>query len=126
MTARELYDKIGADYDAALRRLPMDELVAKFIVRFLDDNSCQKLIETWEAGNEEGMFEAAHAAKGVCANLALTRLYENASVVTDAYRPGREDSRVREDIDKLMKQFKEDYEASVKEINVFADEKGKS
>ena len=125
MTTRELYDKIGADYDAALRRLPMDELVAKFIVRFLDDGSCRRLIETWEAGNEEEMFEAAHAAKGVCANLALTKLYENASTVTDAYRPGKEDAKLKEEVDKLMKQFKEDYEGSVREINVFADEHGR-
>lgn len=120
MTTKELYEKIGADYDAALRRLPMDDLVAKFIVRFLDDTSCQRLIDTWEAKKEEEMFEAAHAAKGVCANLALTKLYENASTVTDAYRPGKEEARAQTDIDSLMQQFKADYENAVKEINSFA------
>ncbi|MBO6137065.1 MAG: Hpt domain-containing protein [Lachnospiraceae bacterium] len=123
MTTKELYERIGADYDAALRRLPTDDLVAKFIVRFLDDTSCQRLIDVWEAKNEGEMFEAAHAAKGVCANLALTKLYENASIITDAYRPGKEELREKTDVDALMKQFKEDYENSVREINVFNGEK---
>ena len=36
------------------------------------------------------IFEAAHAMKGVCANLGLTKLSDAASDITEEFRPGKE------------------------------------
>ena len=36
------------------------------------------------------LFEAAHAMKGVCANLGLTVLADAASELTEEFRPGNE------------------------------------
>ena len=43
MTVQELYESIGGSYDSAKRILPMDQLIAKFVVRFLDDKSFEKI-----------------------------------------------------------------------------------
>lgn len=120
MTVKELYEKIGGNYDEALRRLSMDALIGKFIVRFLDDTSCGNLIRVWENQDEKELFEAAHAAKGVCANLALASLSEIASKVTEASRPGNEAQKEEIDLEHLMEEFKERYESAVTEIRAFS------
>ena len=39
MTTQELYDQIGGNYTEALSRMSMDALVARFVVRFLDQRT---------------------------------------------------------------------------------------
>lgn len=113
MTVEELYAQIGGDYAEALGRLRSDALVARFVAKFPDDPSCPGLLEAWEAGDEAAAFEAAHAAKGVCANLSLTGLAALASEVTEALRPGNEELRARTDVDALVARFGESYRAAL-------------
>lgn len=120
MTVKELYEEIGGDYEEALRRLSMDMLIGKFIVRFLDDTSCNALLDAWEQQDGKALFEAAHAAKGVCANLALASLSDIASTVTEATRPGNEALKEEIDLPRLMQEFKERYEHAVLKIRAFA------
>ena len=122
MTVKELYEQIEGDYNDALKRLRMEKLVTKFIIKFLDDSSCKTLIDTWESHDEEKIFSAAHAAKGVCINLALPKLYNIADTVTEAMRPGNEELRSNTDIDALMNEFKKYYESSYQAIQAFAAE----
>ncbi len=122
MTVQELYARIDGDYDEAVRRLRMEKLISRFIVRFLDDSTCSTLISAWENQDEKGAFEAAHAAKGVCANLSLPLLSDTASTITEALRPGNEALREKTDIPGLMQVFKEKYESTVQEIRAFAAE----
>ena len=63
MTVQELYDNIGGSYDSAKRILQMDKLIGKFILKFLDDKSCEKLLTAWDAKDAAAMFEGAHALK---------------------------------------------------------------
>ena len=86
MTLQELYDSIGGSYDSAKRILQIDRMIGKFIVRFLDDTSCDRLLAAYEAGDKTGMFEGAHALKGVCANLGLNGLSEAASEIAKEFR----------------------------------------
>ncbi len=64
MTIQECYQKIGGDYEAVLKRLMSPNLVRKFIGKFLEDDSYQKLCEEMDAGNREEAFRAAHTLKG--------------------------------------------------------------
>ena len=89
MTVKELYENIGGSLDSALRVLQMEKLVAKFVVRYLNEESCEKLLSAYESGNAQVVFESAHAMKGVCANLGLDRLSETASEICEQFRPGK-------------------------------------
>ncbi len=119
MTTKELYAQIGGNYEEALSRLSMDSLVERFIIRFLDDESCSDLIAVWDRGDEDAAFKAAHTAKGVCANLALTDLCSLASQICEALRPGNSNLRAQTDVDALVDQFRELYASVVQKIRAF-------
>jgi len=122
MTVQELYANIGGSYENARRILPMDKMIAKFIVRFLDDKSFEKLMTAHESGDGAGMFEGAHALKGVCGNLGLTSLSEAASAVAEEFRPGK--ARTMDDaaLSAHLAALKETYEKTVEGIRAFAAE----
>ena len=90
MTLRELYSEIGGDYDQAVRVLRMDKLIDKHIRRFTQNGVSERLLEAGKSMEPAELFEAAHAVKGVCANLGLTALSEAASEIAEEYRPGNQ------------------------------------
>ena len=86
ISMREAYEKIGANYDDACARLMGEEMLARFALKFLDDESMDKLEAAMAAGDAEEAFMAAHTLKGVSQNLGFDNLYEPAVVVTEALR----------------------------------------
>ena len=122
MTVQELYESIGGSYDSAKRILPMDQLIAKFVVKFLDDKSFEKLESAAVAGDGAGIFEGAHAMKGVCANLGLDGLSQAASELAEEFRPGNtrtmDDAAVTEKVSEL----KVLYDRTMEGIRKFSDE----
>lgn len=122
MTVQELYENIGGSLKSALRILQMDKMVARFIVRYLDEPSCPKLLEAYEAGDGKGVFEAAHAMKGVCANLGLDSLSEKASEICEQFRPGAERTLSEEGIAEKIAELKALHERTVEGIRAFQAE----
>lgn len=122
MTVEELYAEIGGDYEQAVGRLRMDKLIAKFVCRLPEDPSCAALIEAWNNQDDTALFEASHAAKGVCGNLALTKLGDLASQITEAVRPGNEELRAQTDLASLVSEFEQNYKVAVEKISAFAAE----
>ncbi len=120
MTVEELYEAIGGDYAEALKRLPTEALVARFVVKFLDDPSCADVVSSWRAGDEAGAFEAAHKAKGVCANLSLTALADLTSRICEALRPGNDELRASTDVDGLVNLLEERHRAANRAISAYA------
>lgn len=47
ISMREAYEKIGANYDDACARLMGEEMLARFALKFLDDESMDKLGPPW-------------------------------------------------------------------------------
>lgn len=47
ISMREAYEKIGANYDDACARLMGEEMLARFALKFLDDESMDKLRPPW-------------------------------------------------------------------------------
>ena len=88
MTLQELYESIGGDYNQAIRVLRMDKLVDKHIRKLTKNGVVERLIEAGQAMDPTELFEAAHAVKGVCANLGLTKIAEAASDIAEEYRSG--------------------------------------
>ena len=88
MTLPELYREIGGDYDQALRVLRVEKLIDKHIRKLPANGLVENLLEAGKTMDPDRLFEAAHAMKGNCANLGLTRLSVLASDIAEAYRPG--------------------------------------
>ena len=77
----------GIDVDEMLGRFMGNEGMAmKFLLRFPQDPSFQKLREALNRGDGEEAYTAAHTLKGVAGNLSMKLLLEQAAVVTDCLR----------------------------------------
>lgn len=88
MTIKEFYERTSGNYQEALGRMMKDALVQRFALKFLNDKSYAELEENLDSGNTELAFRAAHTLKGVCRNLAFTRLANSASEITEMLRAG--------------------------------------
>ena len=102
MTLQELYQMIDGDYEQALRVLRMDKLLDKHIRKLTKNGIVENLLSAAEGMDPTQLFEAAHAMKGVCANLGLVKLSEAASDIAEEFRPGNSrqysDAEVKEKI----------------------------
>ena len=121
MTLQELYQNIGADYEQALRVLRMDKLLDKHIRKLVQNGVVDRLIEAGQTMDSTELFEAAHAVKGVCANLGLIPLADAASEIAEEYRPGKErhftDAQVKEKLDLIVQRYRK----TVEEIQKYAN-----
>ena len=88
MTLEELYRTIGGDYDQAIRVLRKEKLVDKHIRKLPGNGVVEALLNAGQTMDPVQLFEAAHAVKGVCANLGLKELADAASGIAEEYRPG--------------------------------------
>lgn len=119
MNVQELYAAIGGDYDAAKNRLMNDKIISKFVVKYRNDPSYQELKDAVAAQNEEEIFRASHTLKGVAANLALTRIFQLANEITEAYRPGNEAQKAALPLEERMAQLTAVYHNTIEKINEF-------
>lgn len=119
MNVQELYAAIGGDYDAAKKRLMNDKIISKFVVKYRNDPSYQELKDAVAAQNEEEIFRASHTLKGVAANLALTRIFQLANEITEAYRPGNEAQKAALPLEERMAQLTAVYHNTIEKINEF-------
>lgn len=114
MTLKECYVSLNGDYDEVMGRLRSERLVQKFVLKFLDDGSYELLCASIEEKNYPEAFRAAHTIKGVCQNLAFSRLLESSSQLSEALRHG-----YTPEADDLAEQVKEDYLATADAIRAF-------
>ncbi|MDO4178653.1 MAG: Hpt domain-containing protein [Phascolarctobacterium sp.] len=88
MNIKEFYAKTSGNYEEAVGRMMKDSLVQRFVLKFANDKSFAELKENLATGNTEVAFRAAHTLKGVCKNLAFTKLADTASEITEMLRAG--------------------------------------
>ena len=67
------------------------------------------------------LFEAAHAVKGVAANLGLTKLSDVASEITEDFRPGNERKLSDEDVKQRIETIRELHEQIVYKIRKYIE-----
>ena len=117
MELKEVYEKIGGDYDDVVRRLMGEKLVRKFLLKFLDDKSYADLERTLSEGDYKEAFRAAHTLKGVCQNLSLTSLYQVSSQLTEELR--NEDTAVsgNPNISDYMSKVTAEYHMTIEAIH---------
>lgn len=116
MSLEELYEKTGGNYEEVLTRLMTPQLVRKFALKFLDDNSFNALCDAFEAGNREEAFRAAHTLKGVCQNLGFGKLLASASTITELLRT--ETDTIPEEAKSVLENVKNDYNITTEAIRM--------
>ncbi|MDE6034599.1 MAG: Hpt domain-containing protein [Ruminococcus sp.] len=117
MTLKECYSIIG-DYNDVAKRLPLERMITKFMLKFLDDKSYEKLENSIANADYKEAFMAAHTLKGVCQNLSFTKLYEPSHVMTETLRNENPDMvKVAE----LLEKIRENYRLTTETIIKFRD-----
>lgn len=121
MTLRELYAKIDGSYDQAISVLRVEKLIDKHIRKFPSGGITEAVIEAGKNMDGSALFESAHAMKGVCSNLGLTRLAGYASDISEEFRPGtprkQSDDEIRAKLAEIEKLYQTTSEGIREYIN---------
>jgi HPt (histidine-containing phosphotransfer) domain-containing protein len=115
MNVKEFYKNTGSNYEAAVSIMMNDMLIERMLAKFMANNSYNDIIEAYNAHDYKALFALSHSFKGVTGNLALTKLFELASVLTEATR-NNENANVDKEIEDLKKAYeliKTEYEKSL-------------
>lgn len=121
MNLKECYQAFGGDYEDTMKRMGMERLLQKFMLKFLDDGSFKELCDNMEQQKYEEAFRAAHTLKGLCLNLGFKTLAESSSNLTEALRPQQFEESNLVEIMKMLEQVKRDYEMTVSVITEFKE-----
>ena len=116
MTLQELYASIDGDYSQAARVLRMDKLIDKHIRKLTKNGVVDALLAAGDGMDPKQLFETAHAAKGVCANLGLVKLSAAASDIAEEYRPGNPRTLSDEQVKEKLAEVKRLYELAAQGI----------
>ena len=98
MTLQELYTRIDGNYDHAVQIMRMEKLISRYVLKFPGSDLNGSLMAAAESMDPTQLFERAHAMKGVCANLGLTRLSDAASEIAEEFRPGNSRSMTDDEV----------------------------
>lgn len=121
MQIRECYEAIGGNYDDVRSRLVKDELISRFVIKFLDDDSYELLTNSLQQKEYKEAFRAAHTLKGICQNLGFERLGDSAACLTETLR-NSETVQVDEAACELQyKKVSEDYQETVDAISKYKE-----
>ena len=122
MTLRELYSQIGGDYEQALRVLRMEKLIDKHIRKLAANDMVGRLVGAAETMEPAELFDAAHALKGICANLGLTALSEMASEIADEFRSDSQRNLSDEQAKQKIAQMQELYRKTAECIRRYEED----
>ena len=120
MTLQELYASIDGDYDQALRVLRMDRLLDKHIRKLTANGVVDRLLEAGKTMDPTELFESAHAVKGVCGNLGLTKLASLSSDIAEEFRPGNPRKLSDDEVARMLDEIAELYKKTSDGINEYA------
>lgn len=99
----------GGDFAAVKGRLFKEEMIERFVRRFLEDPSFGELSRALEGKTVTEAFRAAHTLKGVCSNLGFDRLGNSSSELTEYLRRREQEQVDWEQCRLLFGKVAEDY-----------------
>lgn len=121
MTLEELYALIGGNYDQAMKVMRKEKLLDRYIRKLIDNEVCTALMASGEQMDDTGLYENAHALKGVCANLGLDDLAAAASEITEEFRPGNERRLSDEDVKQKLQALDASYKKTIEGVQQYVD-----
>ena len=103
----------GVDLNTTMERfMGKEELLFKFLKKFLNDESFNNLVKCMDEKEFEAAFSHAHTLKGVAANLGLGNLSNSTSALVEKLR-----AKDYTDYEGMVEEIKKDYRESVEMIN---------
>lgn len=114
MDLKACYQNLGGDFDEVLGRLRREPMIEKFVFKFLSDDSFQLFKTSMENQDYDEALRGVHTLKGICQNLAFTRLFRSSEQMTSTLR--------EHDIAKaaeLAPQLAEDYAQTIRAIEAY-------
>ena len=114
MNLKDCYIKFGGDFDEVLGRLRREQIVQKFMYKFLDDKSFHLFEASVENKDYEEALRAVHTLKGICQNLSFSKLYESSYQMTNEFK----NNNYKKALD-LMPQLSKDYYQIIDAINEY-------
>ena len=121
MTIEQCYETLGGDFQRVCRRLPGRRFVERFLARYLEDDSAQRLLSALDAGDAEEAFRYTLALKGVAGNLGLENLERSAAELAEAIR--RAGGSVTPAVLALAETVSRSHTAAVKTIRLYLEER---
>ena len=88
MTLKQCYKALEGDYSGTVARLYSEQMVQKFLLRFLEDQSYEQLWRSFENHDYESAFQAAHILKESAQVLGLLRLFSSSEALAEALQNG--------------------------------------
>lgn len=82
----KFYESIGGSFRDVMTRIPSEDIIKRFILKFENDESYKNAAAAFTQGDIKEAFLAAHTLKGVAKNLGFDRLGDAASNLTEALR----------------------------------------
>lgn len=122
MTIKEFYELIDGGYEATIRRISKEKLLAKFIKKFQSDSNYNDLKKAMQEKDYQNAFIFSHTLKGIAFNLGFDKLGKSCTELTDRLR---ENNRENYDENELATSFlavKADYEMTEAAIKKFEEE----
>jgi len=96
----------GVDfYEVKERFAGNEDLVEKFMLKFLNDTSMERLENGLKSGDVEEAFQGSHALKGVAGNLSMAALLPDVKKLTEILR-----AKSLEGTDELYEEIKRKYD----------------
>ena len=116
MLLKECYDKFGGSYESMKQRISKDEVIRRFVIKFLSEPSYDRLRQAVENENYVEAFNAAHALKGVSQNLSFESLGKSSSDITEYLRNSTEKEIDSQKCAELFSKVSEDYIAVIEAV----------
>lgn len=91
MYLNEFYVEIDGDFEAACRRFYSEDMLQKFLIRFLEEPACAELNEALGQHDRDAAIKAAHTLAGQARSFGFTRLAKNGAALVQALRENRDD-----------------------------------
>lgn len=97
--------KCGMNIEVTLDRfMGSEDLLIKFLKKFLADDNYQKLIDSVQAQDFEKAFNASHTLKGVSANLGLDSLNLSTQKIVEKFR-AKDYTNYEDMLDEITKEY---------------------
>lgn len=114
---KEIYNLMGENYDEVIGRIGKEERLHKYLLKFLENTEFDNLEEAVKNNDIQAAFSYAHTLKGLCLNFGFGKLYSASAVFCDNIR----DNIVRNPIEPLFDNLKEEYEKVLSSIRELLD-----
>lgn len=112
MTAKEVYESLGENFDDVIGRIGREEWIVKYLKKFVNDGYFAMLERSVTIKDWPEAFKMSHSMKGLAMNLGLEKLTQVSSDLCESLRSGEPAG----DTDALFGLVKDEYLRAAEKI----------